>query len=235
MVLFSDFSMVRDDTQIQESFLNSLQEYDFAVKPLMEASIGPAGVSTQSRPSFSTRDGSFSIAINSDKATFEFVYTNINVSNALSIADFLEKVFDVGNRVSLFSDRLFRRAGLIRYSLFDEIDVNQVYRLFSNHIRFYDDLEMKDWSFFFPAKKIISSGREINATSRVSHVTTIIRKESNNQPFNGVSLVTDVNTLASNVVDNIAWEDMKAIIRDLQRIEYDITNQTANAIRGISI
>lgn len=200
----------------------------------MEASIGPSGVSTQSRPSFSTQDGSFSVAINSDKATFEFVYTNINESVTLSIAEFLEKVFDVGNRVSLFSGRLFRRVGLIRYSLFDEVDVNQVFGLFSNHIRFYDDLEMKDWSFFFPAKKILPSGREINATSKVSHATTIIRKESINQPFNGISLVTDVNTLASNVVDNIAWEDMKGIIRDLQRIEYEITNQTSNSITGIN-
>ena len=232
LVLFSDFLLVRDDANTHDLFLGTLQDYNFAIKPLVEATIGPAGVTSQGRPSFSTPDGSFTISINSDKVTFDYVYTDINVSNSISLADFLEKVYDVGNRIRLFSERHYRRVGLIRNTFYDEVDVNRTYSLFCNHIKFYDNLEMKDWSIFLPAKKYLSDGREINATSKIAHINTIVRKDSNNQPFDGLAIVTDVNTLASNNVDNISWESMKSIIREIYRVEYDITNQTCNAIDG---
>lgn len=232
LVLFSDYSTVRDDPNTQELFLGALQDYGFALRPLVEATIGPAGVTSQARPSFSTSDGAFSISINSDKATFDYVYTDINVSNMISIADFLEKVFDVGSRIGLFSERHYRRVGLIRHTFYDEVDVNRIYSLFCNHIKFYDSLEMKDWSVFLPAKKNLSDGRGINATSKIAHINTSVRKNSAIQPFDGIAIITDVNTLASNNVDNIPWESMKSIIREIQRVEYDITNQTCYAIDG---
>lgn len=232
LVLFSDYSAVRDDSNTQEFFLGTLQDYGFAIRPLVEATVGPAGVTSQARPSFTSQDGAFSISINSDKATFDYVYTDINVSHSISLADFLEKVFDVGNRIGLFSERCYRRVGLIRHTFIDEVEVNRVYNLFCNHIRFYDNLEMKDWCVFFPARKILSDGREINATSKIAHISTVVRRNSANQPFDGIAIITDVNTLASNSVDNILWESMKSIIREIQRVEYDITNQTCNAIDG---
>ena len=59
LVLFSDYSAVRDDSNTLEFFLGTLQDYGFAIRPLVEATVGPAGVTSQARPSFTSQHGPF--------------------------------------------------------------------------------------------------------------------------------------------------------------------------------
>lgn len=230
IVLFSDFMKVQDDTKTRETFLECWKSYDFRLKPLIEASLGPAGISNQSRPSFSTADGSFSVNIHSDQVVMEALNTDINVFKMPSMAEFMDRVFDICSKSNLLSSQRYKRVGMIRQVFYKDIDINRAYKRFCNGIKFYDNLEMNDWSIFFPAHKVIANSRIINATSRIDHVKTMVKMDSMNKPFDGIASITDVNTLATNRVDNISWEEMRMIIKDLQKIEYEITNQTADAI-----
>lgn len=231
ILLFSDFSQVQNDTKTQESFLASWSSYNFNLKPLFEATIGPTGViSNQSRPSFISLDGSFSVNLYSDHLLIEAVDTDINVFTMMSFAEFVDKVLDICSRSSVFLSQKYKRVGVIRQMFYKDIDHKRTYSRFCNGIKFFDNLDMNDWSVFFPANKTLSDGRVVNATSRISHIKAMVRMDSKDQLYDGIATMTDINTLASNIKDNISWEEMKNIIKDIQKIEYDITNQTAEAI-----
>ena len=102
----------------------------------------------------------------------------------------------------------FRRIGLIRQMFYKDTDSNEAYKRFCRGVKFYNNLQMNDWSVFFPANKEISNGRIVNATSRIDHVKTMVRMDSTEKLFDGVASMTDINTLAANQIDNISWEEM---------------------------
>lgn len=231
LVLFSDLTKIQNDIKTRDLFLASWQSYNFVVKPLLETNIGPTGIiSNQSRPSFSTSDGFFSVNIHSDKIVIEAVNPDINVFKMISMADFIDRAVDVCSKSELLSSQMFKRVGLIRQMFYQNVSLKEVYHRFCNGIKYFDNLDMNDWSIFFPAHKETTDGRVVNVTSRIEHIKTIVRMDSVDKSFDGIASLTDINTLATNRIDNINWETMKVIIKDLKDIEYDITNQTADAI-----
>ena len=232
LVLFSDCSNLIGDPQLIERIQKEIVEFNMGIKPMVEVVIDQTGVHNKSCPCYVSHDQVFSLVINSDRMTFKAVNVDIDVVKMCSMAEFLNRVYEIGDKTSIISSRLFNRVGLIRTTFFENVDLVTVFKFFSNHIKYYDNLEMLDWNFFFPARVHLSDGTEINATSRISHANVMVHRNSMSQKFDGISLVTDVNTVVQNRGDSISWDSVKALIEKLQKNEYDIRNQTANVIEG---
>ena len=233
MVLFSDFSSIQNDLITQEPFINALRNYSFVAKPLIEPVIDNTGIRNLNRPSFITPDGALTINVLTNKTLIEYLNRDIYVVNPITMSDFIKEITDILSKVSLFSGASYKRIGLVRQTLIDEIDQQLVFNCFCRGINFYKNLKMTDWNVFFPAKKETANGKIINVTSRISHLVAPMKINSSIKQFDGVSIVTDVNTLSTNRIDNLSWNDIESIIRELQKTEYEITNQTINAIETI--
>ena len=229
LILFSSFEL-QASLDVISRIRDSLNDEGLNVTPMVETiiGVGPTGTTNVGRPRFASHDGAFSFYVKSDCLAFEWVNANIGVTEVLPFDSFCKRVIEICEKVSYFSQHNYRRVGLIRNTFIDEIDHQVVFQKFNNVIKFYNGREMKDWNCFFPAKAFICDSIEVNATSRIQHLTTNVKRDSIAQVFDGISIISDINTL--NLQDKYSFSEVRQIISELKSIEYQITNETYNVI-----
>ncbi len=231
LVLFSSFDL-QASPEVINTIKTELNDDGLAVTPFIETIFGviPGGPTNVGRPRFATSDGSFSFFVKSDCLAFDWVNVDIGVSPVLSFDNFCKISLAICEKIGFFSQHNYRRIGLVRTTFIDEVNQQHVFDSFSKTIKYYSGKEMKDWNFFFPAKTFIGNSIEVNATSRLQHLITNVNRKSQNQVFDGVSLTTDVNTVASNSQDIYSLTDIEELLLEMKDIEYQITNDYYNVI-----
>lgn len=236
LILFSSFDL-NTSQEVLNAIKTALNDDRMNVTPFIETIFGinPGGPTNVGRPRFASTDGTYSFYVKSDCLAFEWVNVDIEVTPLLSFDAFCKKSIDICKRVKYFAEHYYRRIGLVRTTFIDEVDQQKVFDYLCRPIKYYEGKEMKDWNCFLPAKTFIDGGKiEVNATSRIQHLTTRVNRLSSNQLFDGISITSDVNTLASNNQDKYSVTDIEHLLCEMKDVEYQITNDYCNVINNDS-
>lgn len=228
LALFGQFEDVTPTASVVQKFSDLCKRYKLLPGVAAEVEITPNGVNQFSGLRLTSTDESLVVEFRRNRMDIIFMNTNINVVDLYDYERFKSFVIDVLKNDS-FEGHRYKRLGFIHQILIDGVDHTMVAKQFVS-IPFYQDLKMRDdWSITWPAAKSIGDNF-VNIHTTIQRAKRKIKKNSNNENFEGIEIIFDVNTFKENI-DYKYRTDMVANLCDkLHEVEVEVRECVINII-----